>query len=185
MNDDVDRAAQDDPEWVVWLSQVDDAAAALFTDSLSRVPADWSTPAGKPVGPMPVGVDVYSNEMVDDWLSDAFGYLFPDEDSLMESKNTDTVAQFVAYIGEYFVQRLGGRWVNRPSETVLFGFGPAIYYDWTEDSDNPEHLLFSAAEEGDFDNTIGQAWYSRSVDYAQAHGLPHSQFDFERKHGLR
>src|SRR5690606_33234671 len=59
-------ASQDDPEWVVWRSQVEDAAAALFTDTLLRVPADWMTPVGKPVGPMPVGVDVYSDEMVDD-----------------------------------------------------------------------------------------------------------------------
>lgn len=185
MNDDIDKAAQDDPEWVVWRSQVEDAAARLFSDTLLRVPGDWVTPAGKPLGPMPVGVDVYSDEMVDDWLADAFGYLFPSEDSLSEPDQADAVSQLVAYVGEYFVRRLGGRWVNRPSEMVLFGFGPTIRYGWTDSSDNPEDLIFSAAEERDFDSTIGQAWYSRSVDYAEAHGLPHSQFDVERKHGLR
>lgn len=87
----------------------------------------------------------------------ALGCLFLSEDSLSEPDQAEAVSPLVAYVGEYFVRRLGGRWVNRPSERVLFGFGPTIRHDWTEAFGNPENLVFSAAEEGDFDNTIGQA----------------------------
>ncbi|MFI5716033.1 hypothetical protein [Nocardia sp. NPDC051750] len=180
----IDKAAQEDPEWVVWSSteHIAEAIDRLFTETLPRVPADWKTLSERVVGPMPQGVDRYSNEMALHWIDDVFDFFFPDEDSLSEPERADAVTQFVAYIGDYFVRHCGGRWVNRPSEAVLFDFGPTIYYDWTGESDNPEDLLFSAVEQGDFMH-VTLEWYSRSIDYAEAHGLPHEGRELRRKYG--
>ncbi|MBF6264880.1 hypothetical protein IU443_21655 [Nocardia farcinica] len=187
MNDDVDANAQDDPEWVVWSSNqhTADAIYRLFTETLPRVPIGgergWRTPAGEPVGPMPQGVDRYSDEMALYWISDVFDFFLPDEDALYEPARAEVVTQFVCYIGEYFIRHCEGRWINEPGEKVLYRFGPTIRYDWTGIVDNPEDLLFSAVEEGDF-RCVTSEWFSRTIDYAEAHGTAHEGLDIRRKH---
>ena len=195
MNDDIDAAAQDDPEWVVWSSpeRIQRAVDALFAETLPAVPADWKTRTGSayPIGPMPQGLDRYSDELTLHWLDDAFDYFFPDEDTLFESRNADLVDQFVCYIGEYFVRHCGGRWINDPEmggvlsseDGRLYGFGPTIGYDWTDETDYPVIMLFDAPNT-DFRRAISSEWYSRAVDYAAAHGLEHEGLDLLREHGL-
>ncbi|WP_040833762.1 hypothetical protein [Nocardia brevicatena] len=188
MDDGIDKAAQDDPEWVVWSSpqHIAEEIDRLFTETLPSVPigglTGWTTPAGKVVGPMPQGVDRYSNEMADHWLSDVFRYFFPDEDALFEPDRADVVTQFLCYIGEYFVRYCGGRWINDPEARVLHEFGPTIRYDWAETVDYPVNMLFDAAEAGFISITF--EWHSRAVDYAEAHGIPHEGVELRRKHGL-
>ncbi|MEV3963678.1 hypothetical protein AB0M34_22765 [Nocardia sp. NPDC050193] len=183
---DIDRAAQDDPEWVVWSSpeRISAAIDKLFTETLPGIPADWKTRTGSaaPIGPMPVGVDRYSDELTLYWLSDAFDFFFPDEDVIYEPENRELVDQFVCYIGEYFVRHCGGRWINEPEARVWDEFGPTIRYDWPTTVDFPVNLLFQAAEQGfEYVTTI---WYSKSIDYAAAHGLEHEGLELRRKHGL-
>ncbi|MFD4403866.1 hypothetical protein ACFWPH_14015 [Nocardia sp. NPDC058499] len=184
VKDDIDKAAQDDPEWVVWSSpqQTAEAIDRLFIKSLPTVPADWKKHSGSAIGPMPQGVDRYSREMTD-WVEDAFNYLLPDDDALTERDNAVLVNGFVCYIGEYFVRYCDGRWVNDPELKVLYEFGLSICYDWTDSADYPEDLLFSSANQGDFTVAAFQ-WYSRTVDHAYAHGLPHAQLELEKKLGV-
>jgi hypothetical protein len=123
--EEIDMAAQDDPEWVVWSSPERIAGVIdwLFTEALPRVPADWKTQTGsaKPIRPMPSGVDRYSDEMALHWVDHAFDYFFVDEDALFDADKTELVDAFVAYIGEYFVRHCDGRWINDPSMgRVLF-----------------------------------------------------------------
>jgi hypothetical protein len=195
MNDDIDKAAQDDPEWVVWSSpeQISGRIDRLFTELLPQVPADWKTRTGsaKPIGPMPVGVDRYSDEMALHWVDDAFDYFVPDEDALFEPASIELAHAFVAYIGEYFVRHCDGRWINNPEMgRVLFAepgrlytFGPTIRYDWTDEADYPVNMLFDAPNV-EFGSAVVSQWYSRSVDYAEAHGLEHEGLELRRKHGL-
>ncbi|WP_033247074.1 hypothetical protein [Nocardia carnea] len=181
MDLEIDAAAQDNPEWVVWSAEahIANEIANLFTETLPTVPADWKNPAGDVVGPMPVGVDIYSDEMALDWVYDVFPYFFPDEDSVYDK--VDLVNQFTCYIGDYFVKHCGGRWVNDPEAKVLHEFGPMICYDWTSEVDYPVNLLFDAAEAGF--GAVATDWYSRTVDYAEAHGLPHPGVERRRNHG--
>ncbi|MFQ6226296.1 hypothetical protein [Nocardia sp. NPDC002869] len=193
--DEIDVAAQDDPEWVVWSSPERIAGVIdwLFTEALPRVPADWKTQTGsaKPIGPMPLGVDRYSDEMALHWLDHAFDYFFVDEDALFDADKTKLVDAFVAYIGEYFVRHCDGRWINDPSMgRVLFAedgrlqnFGPTIRYDWTDEADYPVNMLFDSPD-AEFGSAVVGEWYSRAVDYAKAHGLEHEGLDLQRKHGL-
>ncbi|MGW5384162.1 hypothetical protein [Nocardia sp. NPDC003963] len=195
MIDEIDKAAQDDPEWVVWSSpeRVSRVIDWLFTEALPRVPADWRTQTGsaEPIGPMPVGVDRYSDEMALHWVDDAFDYFFPDEDELFEADKIELVNAFVAYIGEYFVRHCGGRWINNPDmgrvlsaePGRLYEFGPIIRYDWTDEIDYPVNMLFDSPG-GDFRPSVISEWYSRAVDYAEAHGLEHEGLELKRKHGL-
>ncbi|MET8799517.1 hypothetical protein ABZV91_24360 [Nocardia sp. NPDC004568] len=182
---DFDEAAQQHSAWVEWSrpQRIAEAIDHLFTDTLPAVPTDWRTHSGKALGPMPQGVDRYSNEMAGNWLSEAFRYFFPDDDALTESDNAELVNQFICYIGDYFVRHCDGRWVNDPEAKVLHEFGPAICYDWTTDIDYPVNLLFDAAETDGF-ICVTLEWYSRTVEYAKAHGLPHEQLELERNHGL-
>ncbi|WP_063060435.1 hypothetical protein [Nocardia sienata] len=185
--DDIDKAAQNDPEWVVWSSpeRISAAIDKLFAETLAGIPADWKTLTGsaKPIGSMPVGVDRYSDEMTLHWLDDAFDYLVPEEDVLYSDENRELVDQFTCYIGEYFVRHCGGRWVNDPEVQVFHSFGPTIRYDWTDQIDYPMNLLFDAADQNRF-MVISLGWYSRSIDYAETHGLAHEGLELRRKHGL-
>lgn len=185
--DDIDKAAQDDPEWVVWSSpeRISAAIDKLFTETLPAIPADWKTRTGsaKPIGPMPVGVDRYSDEMALYWLDDAFDYFFPEEDVIYEPDNRELVDQFVCYIGEYFVRHCGGRWINDPEMHLFHSFGPTIRYDWTNEGDYPMVLLLDAAAQQHF-MVARVGWRSRSIDYAEAHGLEHEGLELRRKHGL-
>ncbi|WP_327147291.1 hypothetical protein [Nocardia sp. NBC_01329] len=187
MSDEINRSAQDDPEWVVWSSpeRISERIDKLFTETLPGVPADWKTRTGsaKPIGPMPVGVDRYSDEMTLHWLDDAFDYVVPDEDVLFEPGNTELVNAFVAYIGDYFVRHCDGRWINDPEMQLFHSFGPTISYDWTDETDYPINLLLDAAAQKRF-VVITTEWYSRSVDYAATHGLEHEGLELRRKHGL-
>ncbi|WP_280420858.1 hypothetical protein [Nocardia carnea] len=188
MNDDIDTAAQDDPEWVVWSSpeRISAVIDKLFTETLPRVPPDWKTQTGSayPIGPMPQGLDRYSDELTLHWLDDAFDYFFPEEDVILEPKNRDLVDQWVCYIGEYFVRHCGGRWINDPEVSVLHGFGPTIRFDWIDETDYPMNLLLDAADQPQRFRVVTAAWYSRAVDYAKAHGLEHEGIDLLREHGL-
>lgn len=187
MNDDIDAAAQDDPEWVVWSSpeRIQRAVDTLFAETLPAVPADWKTQTGSayPIGPMPQGLDRYSDELTLHWLDDAFDYLFPQEDVIYEPEARDRVDQMICYIGEYFIRHCGGRWINDPEMRVLHSFGPTIRYDWTFKEDYPMNLLLDAADKNRF-VVVTAAWYSRRVDYAQAHELEHEGLDLLREHGL-
>ncbi|NKY37618.1 hypothetical protein HGA13_31810 [Nocardia speluncae] len=195
MNDDIDAAAQDDPEWVVWSSpeRIQRAVDTLFVETLPTVPADWKTQTGSAyrIGPMPQGLDRYSNELTLHWLDDAFDYFFPDEDALFEPRNAELVNAFVAYIGEFFVRKCDGRWINNPDmggvlssgDGRLYGFGPTIRYDWIDETDYPVVMLFDAPGT-DFRQAVSSAWYSREVDYAAAHGLDHEHLELRREHGL-
>lgn len=184
MTNDIDTAAQDDPAWVAWASpqRIQAAIDTLFTETLPRIPADWKTPTGseRPIGPMPVDVDRYSEEMTLHWLDYAFRYYFPDEEAVYEPENGEVVDQFVSYIGEYFVQHCGGRWVNDPEARVFHDFGPTIRYDWTSAVDFPIVLLLDSAVQG-FEYATLQ-WYSRTVDFAEAHGLPHEGRELRRRY---
>lgn len=183
MYEDIAPAAQEDPEWVAWLSQVDTAVDRLFGETLPSVPADWETLSDKAVGPMPQ-VDRYSNEMSLYWITDVLDFFFPDEEALYEHERADIVNQFVCYIGEYFVRHCGGEWVNDPEARVFHTFGPTICYDWTTDADYPINMLFKAVESANFMHVTSE-WYTRSTDYAEAHDLPHDGRELRRKHGQR
>lgn len=194
MNDEIDESAQDDPEWVVWSrpQRIQVAIDRLFTETLPQIPTDWKTRTGsqKPIGPMPGHVDRYSGEMALNWVDDAFDYFFPTEDAPFEVDNAEVVDQFVCYIGEYFVRRCDGRWINDPEMGgVLFSaagrlheFGPTIRYDWTDEVDIPMNLLYLSVEQG-FVYTTSE-WYSRTVDHALVHGIPHEGVDLLREHGM-
>lgn len=181
-DDQIDQAAQDDPEWVAWSQpqRLTGAIDKLFTETLPRVPTDWTDHTGDAIGPMPQGVAPYSREMVDYWLKKAFNYLIPDDDALYERDNADLANQFVCYIGEYFVRYCRGTWVNDPEAKLLYPFGPSICYDWTDDADYPVNMLFDAAETDGF-MAVGFDWYSRTVDYVKAHDLPLEQIEQGRK----
>lgn len=190
MNENLDEAAQQNPAWVAWARPQRIAAEIdrLFTETLPRVPIGgtkgWTTPAGLAVPPMP-RADRYSDEMKLYWITDVFDYFFPDEDSIYEPEQAEVADQFVCYIGEYFVQHCGGRWVNDPTVGgPLYEFGPAIAYDWTGSTDFPVDLLFTAVEEHDFSHVTDEM-YSRGVDYAEAHGLPHEVLELQRRYSQK
>lgn len=188
LNDDIDTTAQDDPEWVVWSSpeRIQRAVDTLFTETLPGVPAEWRTRTGSAysIGPMPHGLDRYSDELTLHWLGDAFDYFFPEEDVILEPKNRDLVDQWVCYIGEYFARHCGGRWINDPEVGVLHSFGPTIRFDWIDETDYPMNLLLDAADQPQRFLMVTAAWYSRTVDYAAAHGLEHEGLDLLRERGL-
>lgn len=182
----LDQAAQNDPEWIVW-SQPEHIAAEvdrLFTETLPRVPADWKKPSGEGVGSMPEGVDRYSEEMTLHWIIYVFDYFFPDEDALYEPELAEVENQFICYIGDYFVRHCDGRWINEPSSSVRYPFGPSIGYDWTRTIDNPEDLLYMAVCDGDFIRVTSE-WYSRTIDHAEAFDLPHEGRELRQKYGNR
>ncbi|WP_280426389.1 hypothetical protein [Nocardia carnea] len=187
-----DEAAQRDPSWQLFArpERISEQIDLLFTQTLPTVPIGgehgWTTPAERTVGPMPQGVDRYSDEMTLYWIEDVFDYFFPDEDALTDPSDPLMVDQWVCYIGNYFVQHCGGKWVNVPelADGALYGYGPSIVYDWTDtEIDFPVDLLYTAVEDADFQH-VTQEWYSRSVDYAEVHGLPHEQLELEKKLGI-
>ncbi|MET8797357.1 hypothetical protein ABZV91_13085 [Nocardia sp. NPDC004568] len=62
---DIDEAAQVAPEWAWSIPGASrQLSTRLFTDTLPGVPADWKSRTGsaKPIGPMPQGIDRYSDE---------------------------------------------------------------------------------------------------------------------------
>ncbi|WP_040840043.1 hypothetical protein [Nocardia brevicatena] len=184
MDQGIDTAAQDDPEWVVWSSpqRIQAAVDKLFGETLPRIPADWKVHTGsaEPIGPMPMGIDRYSDEMALHWIDDAFDYFFPGEDSVFEPDNAEIVDQFVCYIGEYFVRHCDGRWINDPEAGVLHDFGPTICYDWTSAADFPMNLLLDSVEQGFEYATL--AWHARTVEH-EAHGLPHEGRELRHTYG--
>ncbi|MBB5916811.1 hypothetical protein BJY24_005723 [Nocardia transvalensis] len=197
MDDDlgIDAAAQDDPAWREWSrpERIAHQVDRLFSETLPAVPTGpggWTTPAGDPLPPMPA-VARYDDAMKLHWLADVFGGFFPDEDSLLVADNADLADQFVCYIGQYFVERCGGRWINDPSlGGMLYEFGPAVAFDYLPPSEtavspgvHPVHLLFEAAADGDF-AVVTDAMYSASASYAEAHGLAHEALQLRGQHDL-
>ncbi|NKY59155.1 hypothetical protein [Nocardia flavorosea] len=181
----IDESAQNHPVWLQWSrpQQISESIDRMFTETLPGVPADWRTHSGKSVGPMPQ-VDRYSDELTLFWLKEVFGYFFPDDDALTEPGNARVANEFACYVGNYFVQHCAGRWTNDPDVGgLILPSGPVITYEWTAAVDDPVDLLFTAAEQDGF-SWVTQAWYSRSVDYAKVHGLPHKFFQVEQELGL-
>lgn len=168
----IDQAAQNDPDWIVWSQpeRVAEQVDMLFTETLPRVPADWTKPSGELAGPMPEGLDRYDPDLKSGWLVDVFDYFFPDDDSLYEPENAEVLDQFVCYIGEYLVRECDGRWVNDPEARIFGNFGPTIRYSWDEEIDYPLNLLFEAVEASDF-MRVSMRLRLRRVRYVDEHEL--------------
>ncbi|WP_280457801.1 SAM-dependent methyltransferase [Nocardia carnea] len=184
-NDLFDKAAQTDPAWLDFArsNRITAQVDRLFTETLPTVPtgpAGWKSYAGNAVPPMPQ-VDRYSDDMTLQWLADVFEYFLPEADTVID--NPDLADQWVCYIGEYFVRHCGGKWINAPriADGMLYKFGPAIAYDWTDALDMPVDVLYSAVEEQDF-TVVNDQWYDRTVEYAEVHGLPHEAIEHRQSH---
>lgn len=177
-----DHDAQRDSSWLEW-SRPERIAArvdALFADTLPLVPN---------LAPMP-DAGRYSDEMLE-WLADAFEYFFPDVDALDEPDNNDLADRWVCYIGEALRTRAGGEWFNADGEypSVLYQekFTPAIGYRWGNNPDDITDLLYDAVEADggpDFNLMIGSEIYSREIDFAREHGIPHAFDEVRKQHGL-
>lgn len=175
-----DEASQQGSDWKEFTrpDRISEQVDRLFTERLPKVPADWKTPAGDPVSPMPEA-DRYSDDMALEWIPDVFGYFLPNEDALVDSDDPLMVDQWVCYIANYFTSQCGGRLVNIPrvADGALYSFGPAVVYDWSpEQADFPVDLLYRAVEEGDF-TIVTDEWYDRETEFARVHGLPHAGVD--------
>ncbi|MGW0251161.1 hypothetical protein ACWDYH_31485 [Nocardia goodfellowii] len=174
--------AQHAPEWLAWV-QPDRIAAQverLFTVTL---------PAEPGLSPRP-DADRYSDEMLG-WVGDAFEKLLPDDDALYELDNADLADQFVCYVGTALVERAGGEWFELALDegSVIYDmkFTPAIGYRYGGSPDDITDLLFEAVEADDgpdFFGVIGTRVYLQSIDYADAHGIPHPHHEVRRQHGL-
>ncbi|AYF76515.1 hypothetical protein D7D52_24875 [Nocardia yunnanensis] len=177
-----DEDAQHNPEWMAWVDPASIAAQidALFSESLASV-AD---------GDVPPPADRYTQETVW-WVCERFNELFPDVDALYERDNRRAANGFLCYFGEALRALAGGEWFARAGVGSILvpggSFTPAIGYRWGYDADDITNLLFEAAEAPggtDAVDAIGDEIYSRSVDYAKAHGIPHDFDEVRRKHGL-
>lgn len=168
----INDAAQADPAWQAWSDPAAVAAQVerLFTETLPGVPN---------LVPLP-DTDRYSRAVLT-WMTDPFQFLFPDENALISPERASVVEQFVCYLGEWLRHNAGGVWFAGgagPEGSALAGmvFTPSIAYPFTRSIDDLTDLMFQAVESEDgtdFNMTIAADLYSRTVEYAEYHGIPH------------
>ena len=156
-----DDEAQFDPAWSAWALKDTIAGKidALFTSTLPSVPQrPWWHDQGLGSDddvwvPMPTDCGRCDQQMMH-WISDmAFGWFFPNEESVSDPTKFDIADQFVAYIGQCMVEQLGATLFNAPgSGTPLYeDFGPAAAMVFAE---KPVYLvdeLLEASQEGFFE----------------------------------
>ncbi|WP_280383380.1 hypothetical protein [Nocardia wallacei] len=149
------EADESQPEWQEWLDGIRSRMSTFLTATVPGMPQPW-----------------WSNDALHH-IEDVFARFFPDEDSLSNPDKFGIADQFVTYIGECFVRRAGGIWMNLPGEgqPLYESFGPGVFFGYSKDDINCVESLASAAESRDFGEVTGDM-ISHLVDYAHYLDVP-------------
>lgn len=101
---------QQNPAWLAWLGGMDDALERFLTVDVADMPTD-------------------------PWSMDGLGHaeqaaliIFPSMDSVLAPENRELADRFQRFIGETYVRRFEGEWMNVPgnSDHMARGFEPAV-----------------------------------------------------------
>lgn len=139
---DTDRPADTDLErwqtWPEWLDfcepdRIDSQVQTFLTDTIPDVPDGvwWDTP-------------------VLEHIETAVADLFPDVEALTAPGRAEIADQFVCFLGELFVHRAGGLWINvaGDGDPLYDLIGPSIAFEHTLAIENVVDLALSAVEDG-------------------------------------
>ncbi|MBO0878974.1 MAG: hypothetical protein J2P17_01025 [Mycobacterium sp.] len=135
-----DEAAQHDPDWSAWVldASLQRKIDELFTVTLPGVPG---------MEPMPACGRF--DDAMQQWIATAFNHIFPTASEVYDPERDRIADQFVAWIGQLFVEKVDATWYNDPGEGGhLYTFGPTLHYGWTLAADNVVDMLFEAADYG-------------------------------------
>ncbi|WP_040809886.1 hypothetical protein [Nocardia concava] len=159
-----DSEAQQSEAWLAWSDRtaVDARIETLFTETLPRLEAAQGTEN------RPLPDDRFSATAFDRIVSLVEAAVL-DENGSYTPENDHLADQFITYIGEWLVRRIEGVWFNSPDNgaAIYDGYGPAIGYPWSQESENDLlALLFTMAVHSD------DSPYAYFVDLLYSRALP-------------
>ncbi|GAB0106251.1 hypothetical protein JMUB6875_52350 [Nocardia sp. JMUB6875] len=167
-----DSDAQQSEAWLAWSDRtaVDARIETLFTETLPRLEAERNN--GNPSLP-----DGRFSAAAFDRVVFLIESAVLDEDGIYTPENDYLADQFITYIGEWLVRRVEGVWFNSPENgtTIFDGYGPAIGYRWSAESENDLlALLFTMAVHSD-DSPYAyfvDLMYGRALTFADEQDRP-------------